>query len=136
MNKKLEAVRTAVADYMHSKGCSCCRDTEAHEEHEAKLAQLLEVPPYEDGSGYNFAQFRTEKRAMAERPLGNTQLSVLRALAQHNGGVWYAGCGWLWDNYSGTMRIMEALTKRGLATRTEQGRQVRFTITEAGRAAL
>jgi len=54
-------LRTAVADYMHSEGCSCCQDVGAHKEHEAKLAKLLNVPAYSDNSGYDFSIFRTKK---------------------------------------------------------------------------
>jgi len=54
----LQQVRTAVADYMQSEGCSCCRG-HLHEEHAARLAALLNVPPYDDGSGHNFSQFKT-----------------------------------------------------------------------------
>ena len=55
------ALRQAVADYMRSEGCSCCRDTDAHREHEARLARLLKVPRYDDGSGFNFARYRTRE---------------------------------------------------------------------------
>lgn len=55
-----EQIRRAVADYMGSEGCSCCRNIEAHEEHEERLAELLDVPPYRDGSGHNFSKFRTK----------------------------------------------------------------------------
>lgn len=54
----IATLRTAVADYMHSEGCSCCRGKN-HEKHAERLGWLLDVPMYEDGSGYNFAQFRT-----------------------------------------------------------------------------
>lgn len=50
-------LRTAVANYMCSEGCSCCRDTDMHEKHEAVLAKLLDVPAYDDNSGYDFRQF-------------------------------------------------------------------------------
>lgn len=50
-------VRTAVANYMRSEGCSCCRDTDAHERHEAALARLLDVPAYDDKSGFDFERF-------------------------------------------------------------------------------
>jgi len=50
-------MRAAVANYMRSEGCSCCRDSEAHERHTAALGRLLKVPKYKDGSGYNFARF-------------------------------------------------------------------------------
>ena len=56
---ELKDVRQAVADYMQSEGCSCCRDTEAHEQAAKRLAKLLRVPSYRDGSGYNFPKFRS-----------------------------------------------------------------------------
>jgi hypothetical protein len=52
-----DEVRAAVADYMRSEGCSCCQDIEAHREHKKKLAELLDVPAYADGSGYDFSKF-------------------------------------------------------------------------------
>lgn len=56
----LKEVRQAVADYMSSEGCSCCRDIPAHEKHAERLARLLKVPAYDDGSGYEFGKFRTK----------------------------------------------------------------------------
>lgn len=50
-------LRKAVANYMRSEGCSCCRDTEAHEKHTAVLAKLLDVPAYDDDSGFEFYHF-------------------------------------------------------------------------------
>lgn len=57
----LVEIRTAVADYMRSEGCSCCRDQSAHEEAEERLAKLLGVEKYSDGSGYNFDVYTTPK---------------------------------------------------------------------------
>lgn len=57
-NFKVEC-RKAVADYMASEGCSCCRDTVAHPIHSRRLAELLDVPKYGDDSGYNFVLFRS-----------------------------------------------------------------------------
>lgn len=54
-------LRTAVANYMYSEGCSCCQDTEAHENHKSVLGQLLNVPKYKDGSGYDFSKYRSKK---------------------------------------------------------------------------
>lgn len=54
----LEAVRQAVAEYMYSEGCSCCRDIDAHSVNKKRLAELLNVPLYSDGSGYDFSLFR------------------------------------------------------------------------------
>lgn len=55
---KLAAIRRAVADYMWSDGCGCCRGPH-YAEHQAALAKLLRVPKYADGSGYDFPQYRT-----------------------------------------------------------------------------
>lgn len=56
---KLEKVRQALADYMYSEGCSCCRNEEKHTAAKKVLAELLDVPAYSDGSGYDFYQFKT-----------------------------------------------------------------------------
>ena len=56
----LHDVRQAMADYMQSEGCSCCQDINAHNEHKARLAKLLNVPMYGDKSGYDFGKFKTE----------------------------------------------------------------------------
>ena len=56
----INKIRQAVADYMRSEGCSCCRDIEAHEQHKAQLAKLLHVPKYESGLGYDFARFQSK----------------------------------------------------------------------------
>lgn len=55
-------IRQAVADYMASEGCSCCQDTDAHDVAKAKLARLLHVKKYSDGSGWDFAPFRSAPR--------------------------------------------------------------------------
>lgn len=57
---KLQAIRQAFADYVRSEGCSCCRNTEAHEKAAALLAKLLHVPKFKDGSGYDFTKFASE----------------------------------------------------------------------------
>jgi hypothetical protein len=56
------AIREAIANYMYSEGCSCCRDEEAHREHTQILAKLLSVPKYSDGSGYNFTHYKTKHK--------------------------------------------------------------------------
>lgn len=47
--KERKEIRNAIADYMKSEGCSCCRDRDAHDEAEARIAKLLFVPRYKDG---------------------------------------------------------------------------------------
>lgn len=59
--RMVKEMRTAVADYMRSEGCDCCRDRDAHAEHKARLAYLLGVPKYPDGSGFDFARYRSKK---------------------------------------------------------------------------
>lgn len=54
----LAEVRRAVADYISSEGCSCCR-SEQHDEHLDRLGKMLRVPKYEDGSGRDFYQYRS-----------------------------------------------------------------------------
>lgn len=53
-------IRTAVADYIRAEGCSCCRDIEGHKKAQKRIAKLLKVPPYSDGSGFDFSKFRTK----------------------------------------------------------------------------
>jgi len=60
ITKQIKEIRTAVADYMYSEGCSCCRGLE-HDANAARLGKLLKVPPYPDGSGHDFSKFRTKK---------------------------------------------------------------------------
>jgi len=55
-----QKILRAIADYMQSEGCSCCEDTEKHEKARNRLGRLLNVPKYEDNSGYNFNQFATK----------------------------------------------------------------------------
>lgn len=58
--KKLRAdLRQAIADYMASEGCSCCQGG-SHDDDEAKLAKLLNVPRYDDDSGFDFYRYKTE----------------------------------------------------------------------------
>lgn len=58
---ELKQIRNAVADYMRSEGCSCCRDLTAHERNAERLALLLKVPRYDDDSGYDFSKFRSKR---------------------------------------------------------------------------
>ena len=49
------------------------------------------------------------------RKLGKTQAAVLKHLQRH--GRYYFGCGWYWNNKSGTIRILESLVRRGLVVK-------------------
>ncbi len=55
----VEEIRCAISDYMRSEGCSCCENVDTHEQHEKRIAELLNVPMYDDNSGYDFYQFNT-----------------------------------------------------------------------------
>lgn len=59
MKTDLKTIRQALADYIWSEGCSCCRNQEQHDVAAQQLAKLLRVPKYNDGSGYDFYKFRT-----------------------------------------------------------------------------
>ncbi len=54
-------MRELVANYMQSEGCSCCQDVEQHKIDKEALAKLLNVPKYDDGSGYNFPKYQTKQ---------------------------------------------------------------------------
>ena len=56
----VEKIRAAVANYMRSEGCACCRAVSAHEKHTEILAKMLGVEPYDDGSGYDFDKYATK----------------------------------------------------------------------------
>lgn len=59
---RLAEIRKAIADYMRSEGCNCCRDCEAHEEARGRLGKLLNIRKYEDGSGYDFYSYSTNNQ--------------------------------------------------------------------------
>lgn len=74
------------------------------------------------------------------RRLGENQVRVLQMLDRYNAGTWYPGAGWVWTNTSTTVRLLDSLVRRGLATKeTRQHRRTRdnypyYTITDEGRA--
>ena len=53
-------IRQAVANYIKSEGCSCCQNIETHKEAKRILAGLLNVPMYDDASGYDFYKFASD----------------------------------------------------------------------------
>lgn len=54
-------MRRLFADYYNSEGCSCCRDTDAHDEAKEAIGKLLRVKKYSDNSGYDFRKYATKK---------------------------------------------------------------------------
>lgn len=51
--------------------------------------------------------------------LGRTQKIVLDRLSKDS---FHGGCGWLWNNYSSTVRILDSLVSRGLVEKTFMGK--------------
>ena len=49
-----DAVRDLVATLWCASGCSCCRDDDAWEKASHELAELLGIPKYNNGSGYDW----------------------------------------------------------------------------------
>lgn len=62
--------------------------------------------------------------------VGKNQLLVLCALNKHHG--WHPGCGWAWNNYSGTVKILDSLVARDMAA--VDGKK--YTITTQGKEFL
>lgn len=58
------------------------------------------------------------------KKLGEVQRHVLKNLLNENRswypypGEWSGRCGWIWNTYSGTIKILEGLVKRGLVEET------------------
>lgn len=50
------------------------------------------------------------------RELGPNQKGVLDALQRH--GKYEQNGRWVWDNHSGTVKILESLVKRGLVVKS------------------
>lgn len=63
----VEAIKEHAVGVWCSKGCTCCEDTERMEFHEAELAKLLDIPAYDDESGYQFYAIRDEIKAKKEK---------------------------------------------------------------------
>jgi disulfide oxidoreductase YuzD len=57
----ISEIRRALADYIKSEGCACCRNQPAHNEAEERLGKLLKVKKYADGSGYDFYAYSSDK---------------------------------------------------------------------------
>lgn len=62
-SEQLKLLRTALADYMYAEGCSCCRNQEDYNEAKERLAGILGVPKYPDGSGFDFFKFRSGQKS-------------------------------------------------------------------------
>lgn len=72
----------------------------------------------------------TTNTTKTQKALGKTQMSILRSLVNYQG--WSGGCGWYWTNYSTTVRLLDSLVKRGLATKHVAFGRDAYKATEAG----
>ncbi len=59
--KLKKELREALAEYMWTEGCTCCRDSDGHEQNAERLGKLLGVRKYADKSGYDFDRYRSSK---------------------------------------------------------------------------
>ena len=68
-----------------------------------------------------------------ERKLGKNQLEFMTLFRSHK-GVWHRGSKWVWKAPSETIRLLEALERRGYAEHAADSG--RWRMTPAGRVAL
>ena len=68
--------------------------------------------------------------------LGENQLHVMKVLTESRwSGYWTPGCGWIWNTYTQTIRIMEGLRRRGLVKNVGEpagSRKERYELTPEG----
>lgn len=70
---------------------------------------------------------------MRERPIGDCQRFVLGNLVTQ-GGTWYRGCGWQYENSALTIQILDRLAAAGLVTPVRlKNQRDAYKLTPAGR---
>jgi hypothetical protein len=69
---------------------------------------------------------------LAQRKLGRNQVEFMELLKSHR-SVWHPGSSWVWKAPSETVRILQALQRRGYADLAEDGK---WRMTTEGRRAL
>lgn len=57
----LAEIRQAVADYIATEGCSCCRDIDGHEDAMERLGKLIRMKKYDDGSGFDYVRYKSNQ---------------------------------------------------------------------------
>ena len=68
-------LRNLVAILYCASGCSCCQDTETWNATAEKLGKLLDIPAYDDGSGYDFYTVR-DAAIKGEQPKPRESISL------------------------------------------------------------
>jgi hypothetical protein len=84
---------------------------------------------------------RNKENEMQE--IGKNQMAVLESMMDNPHKAWWPGCGWRWNTYSGTERILNSLVKRGMvekkpwdhghANLSGNWHHERWLLTEAGK---
>lgn len=59
--KELDQLRDAIADYMASEGCGCCRNHDAHDANRKRIGELLKIRADKEG-WHDFSKFGTASR--------------------------------------------------------------------------
>ena len=59
LEKRVKELGKLFAEYRSSEGCSCCEDTDTHNEIEQNLGELLNVPRDKYNSGYDWDKLLT-----------------------------------------------------------------------------
>lgn len=79
---------------------------------------------------------KNERIAVSERPsdrkLGKNQMEFMQLLKSHR-SVWHPGSAWVWKAPSETVRLLEALERRGYVDHASDGK---WRMTTEGRRAL
>ena len=52
----LADIRQAVADYIATEGCRCCRDIDGHDKAMERLGKLIRMKKYDDKSGFDYSR--------------------------------------------------------------------------------
>lgn len=60
-DERIDQLRTAVADYIWSEGCSCCQNKDAHDAARKRLGELLLIEPDNEG-WHSFLPYRSAQR--------------------------------------------------------------------------
>lgn len=55
--------RHLIAVLVATEGCGCCGDSERHDAALAELAKMLDVPPYDDGSGHKWYDYAKKEES-------------------------------------------------------------------------
>jgi hypothetical protein len=58
--QEIEKIRLEVAKLYCASGCSCCRDDDNWYKSAENLANILDIPKFEDGSGFDFYKVRDD----------------------------------------------------------------------------